>query len=173
VSTPQQLDALSQLHQLLQASQIDYWVFGGWAVDLHARRVTRQHDDLDIAAWLDDRARIDALITAVGWEHTPVLAEDGSTVYQRQGVRLELAWLAADEDGTVYTPLRHGRGTWPEGAFGTDVGDIGGVRARMIGLTALDDDKSEVHGDERTTAKDRTDREVIARLLRGDQSGSP
>ena len=41
---------------------------GGWAVDLHAGAVTREHDDIDIAVWLDDvgkaervRARVVAL----------------------------------------------------------------------------------------------------------------
>jgi hypothetical protein len=167
VSAREQLEALSQLHQLLHASGIDYWVFGGWAVDLHARRLTREHDDLDVGAWITDRNQIDALITSEGWEHTPVTGEDGYTVYERRGVRLELAWLAADEDGTVYTPLRDGgRGTWPAGAFGDDIGEVDGVRARMIGLAALDEDKSQVHGDERAAAKDRTDREVLAGLLR-------
>jgi hypothetical protein len=161
------VNALAQLHRLLQASEIDYWVFGGWAVDLHAGQVTRQHDDLDLAVWLSDREQIDAVITSEGWEPTTVTGDDGYTVYELRGVRLELAWLAADEDGTVYTPLRGGgRGTWPAGAFGDDLGEIEGVQARMIGLVALDQDKSEMHGDERSAAKDRTDREVLARLLR-------
>jgi hypothetical protein len=167
VSARDQLDALAQLHGLLQASAIDYWVFGGWAVDLHARRVTRQHDDLDLVAWLSDREQIDALLSSDGWEHTPVTGEDRYSVFERNGVRLELAWLAADEHGTVYTPLRDGgRGAWPAGAFGDDLGEIEGVRARVIGLVALDQDKSEVHGDDRSAAKDRTDREVLGRLLR-------
>jgi hypothetical protein len=26
-----------------------YWLFGGWAVDFHAGRVTRDHADIDLA----------------------------------------------------------------------------------------------------------------------------
>jgi hypothetical protein len=167
VSSREQLEALSQLHQLLRMLDIDYWVFGGWAVDLHAGRVTREHGDLDVAAWSIDRDRIDAVLVSDGWEHTPAAGEDGYTAYERRGVRIDLAWLVVAEDGTVYTPLREGRGTWPEGAFGDDVGEVEATQARVIGLAALDLDKSQDHGDERAAAKDRVDREVLAPLLRG------
>lgn len=31
-----QLEALGRLHELFERHGIDYWVFGGWAVDLYA-----------------------------------------------------------------------------------------------------------------------------------------
>ena len=42
---------------------IAYWLFGGWAVDFHAGRITRLHDDVDIAVWLEDVPRIVELLT--------------------------------------------------------------------------------------------------------------
>ena len=45
----QQLVALAGLHELLHGHAIDYWLFGGWAVDFHVGQVTRSHDDLDLA----------------------------------------------------------------------------------------------------------------------------
>ena len=45
----EQLAALEELHRLLERHRIEYWLFGGWAVDFHTGTVTRPHDDLDMA----------------------------------------------------------------------------------------------------------------------------
>jgi hypothetical protein len=42
---------------------LDYWVFGGWAVDLYAGRVTRPHSDIDVAIWYEDLEQINTLLT--------------------------------------------------------------------------------------------------------------
>ena len=46
-----QLVALGRVHELLQREGIEYWLFGGWAVDFYVGSVTRPHDDIDIAVW--------------------------------------------------------------------------------------------------------------------------
>jgi hypothetical protein len=152
-----QLAALGSICDVFDRHGIEYWVFGGWAVDFHAGRASRPHDDLDLAVWARDHSQIAGLLTKEGWAHAPEPDEDGYTGYERGGVRLELAFLESSEDGTVYTPLELGRGAWPEGAFGQDIAELGGVRARLIGLDALRADKSESHDDPRVAAKDRAD----------------
>jgi hypothetical protein len=159
-----QLAALAGVHQLFERHGIEYWLFGGWAVDFHAGSVTRSHDDLDLGVWLADNTRIAALLEADGWKHAPEEQEDGYTGYERDGVRLELAFLARAEDGQVYTPLKEGRSAWPDEAFADDVAELKGVRARVITLDALRADKSEARDDPVVVAKDRADSEVLARL---------
>ena len=112
----EQLAAVRSIHELFEEQGIEYWMFGGWAVDFHAGSVTRVHDDLDIAVWLEDRDQIAALLRANGWSHAPEPHEDGYTGYERDAVRLELAFLARSEGGSVHTPLRVGRATWPDRA---------------------------------------------------------
>jgi hypothetical protein len=51
VSKEDQLAAVASLDELLGREALDYWLFGGWAVDFHAEEVTRAHDDVDIAVW--------------------------------------------------------------------------------------------------------------------------
>lgn len=160
--TAEQLAALAEISRLLQRHGIDYWLFGGWAVDFHAGRVTRQHADLDLAIWSRDRARVADLLITGSWEHRPDAGEDGYTVYERGAVRLEVAFLAADDRGQVYTPLRNGRGEWPEGTFGEDVLELDGVRARVVGRKALILDKSIVRDDPVVAAKDRADVATLA-----------
>jgi hypothetical protein len=41
VSKAEQLVALARVHELLVRHRIEYWLFGGWAVDFHAGAITR------------------------------------------------------------------------------------------------------------------------------------
>jgi len=164
-STSDQLAALAELHHLLYSRDVDYWLFGGWAVDFHAGRVTREHADLDIAVWWADGGRLSDLIVEQGWVHAPEEGEDGYTCYERGSVRLEVAFLASDDHGRMYTPLREGRGEWPDAAFGDDVVELLGVRARVIRLEALVADKSVARDDPSTAAKDRADLLSLSRTI--------
>jgi hypothetical protein len=157
-----QLSVIGRLHALLGEQGIDYWLFGGWAVDFHAGRVTRTHADVDLAVWQVDLDRIRGLLEAEGWLHAPEPGEDGYTGYERHGTRLELAFLARDGDaGSVYTPLTAGRGEWPAGSFGQDMAELRGVRACVVGLGSLIEDKSGPRLDPAVAAKDRADVEVL------------
>jgi hypothetical protein len=152
-----QLAALADLDHQCQLQQIAYWLFGGWAVDFHVGRVTRAHGDLDMAVWQDDRDRLAVLLASRQWVHRPDAGEDGYTCYERDGIRLEVAFVARDAHGVVYTPLINGRAEWPLGAFGDDVRQLLGVQARVLGREALIIDKSAAHNDAVTDAKDRAD----------------
>jgi Aminoglycoside-2''-adenylyltransferase len=110
--TAAQLRTIGWLHAVLTERDLDHWVFGGWAVDLHLGETTREHADVDVAVWEVDRGAIEALLLGAGWSHRPDPAEDGYTAYARDDVRLELAFLARAGDGTVHTPLVEGAGWW-------------------------------------------------------------
>lgn len=152
-----QLAALASVHQLLDRNGIDYWLFGGWAVDFYVGSVTRPHDDVDIAVWLTDHARIVELLAADGWRHAPYEDEDGGTGYGRGGVRLELTFLVAGADGMVCVPLRSGAVPWSRDGFGSDVVELDGVRARVIRRDVLTTGKSRGREDPDDAAKDEAD----------------
>ena len=147
VRAEHQLGALSHLSELLGQHGIEYWLFGGWAVDFHAGRVTRQHDDLDVAVWSHDAERAHELLTAAGWRHTP---DEGYSVYELDDVRLEVAFVD--------------RGEWPPNSFELDVAEVAGVRARVVSLSSLKADKAIVRDDESVATKDRADSVTLARL---------
>src|SRR3954452_16132618 len=83
VRDDEQLAALAELHELLAGRGIDYWLFGGWAVDFHADAVSRAHDDLDIAVWAADRVRVGELLAGAGWRLEADESADGYVVYAR------------------------------------------------------------------------------------------
>lgn len=153
----EQLAALAELDRLFLDDSVAYWLFGGWAVDFHVGRITREHADIDIAIWSGTRARVTALLLDRGWQHTPDADEDGYTCFTRRGVRLELAFLERDAMGNVYTPLRDGRGEWPAGGFSGAVARLHGVCAHLVSRESLVDDKSAIRGGAETQAKDLAD----------------
>jgi hypothetical protein len=163
-----QLETIGWLDRLFAEQGIAYWLFGGWAVDFHAGRVTRHHEDIDLAIWKSDLDHVSELLDAHEWSHAPEPGEAGYTGYERGDIRVELAFLASDQAGTIYTPLTDERGEWPAGSFGDDQAEIGGVRARVVGLASLIEDKSGPRHDPAVTAKDRADVAVLTSLHRSE-----
>jgi aminoglycoside-2''-adenylyltransferase len=158
---PRQLTSLDRVARLLEARSIDYWLFGGWAVDLYAGSITRPHSDIDLAIWFDDLSRIVQLLEWDGWRHAPDDHEDGGTGFERDGVRLELTFLVRDDAGDVSMPMRDGPVPWDRAAFGDDERALEGVRARVITLEALRGMKAWPRGDAEDEAKDRADLDAL------------
>jgi streptomycin 3"-adenylyltransferase len=161
VNEQAQLAALHRVHELLTELGIDYWLFGGWAVDFYAGSITRAHDDVDIAVWLADHGRIAELLTSDGWRHAPQEGEDGGTGYERDGVRLELTFLVRDENGDVFIPFHNGRAAWAREAFGEAAGELDGVRAHLIDRNVLLRGKSTARADPDDAAKDDADARML------------
>ncbi len=156
-----QLAALAAVDALFEDAGLEYWLFGGWAVDFYAGSITRRHGDVDIAIWLEDLPRISALLVEHGWRHAPDPDENGGTGYERAGVRLELTYLVRGEDGHIVTPLNDAEALWPDGAFGAETRELRGVRARIIGLDALARGKSSPRDDPDDATKDNADVDVL------------
>jgi Aminoglycoside-2''-adenylyltransferase len=160
-----QLDALRDVAAAFERSGIDYWLFGGWAVDFHAGAVTREHDDVDVAIWLDDMARITPLLEAEGWRDLQDPDTDGGVAFGRGDVRLELTYLYQDDDGEIYTPLLDGtRGRWTTDSLGGDVKTLEEVTARVVSLGPLTRMKERGREDPEDAAKDRADFERLSGL---------
>jgi hypothetical protein len=163
-----QVAVIGGLYELFEQRGIDAWLFGGWAVDFRAGRVTRTHDDIDVAIWQADVGSVDGLLREHGWERNVQPGEDGYAAYRKGEVNLDVAFLARSADGVVYTPLVQGRGEWGVGAFDDPtVVELLGVRARVVSIDSLLADKSEHRDDESADRKDRADVAVLSRLARG------
>jgi Aminoglycoside-2''-adenylyltransferase len=159
--TTAQLDAIAGVSSLLEREGLDYWLFGGWAVDFHVGRLTREHEDIDFAVWAVESDRIGRLLETAGWEHAPEVDEDGGTGYVRGGVRLELTFLVRDEHGSVRIPLRRGDVTFAGGSIGGDVLELEGRRCRVLDAESLMRTKSALRDEESDQAKDTADLEAL------------
>jgi len=81
VDPKEQLQAIRELDEALNRQRTDYWIFGGWAVDLHLGRVTRDHADIDVAVWDADFAEFGVTATAAGWQEIEPSGTRGYAVY--------------------------------------------------------------------------------------------
>jgi hypothetical protein len=143
-----QLAAIGRLGAMFEREGIDYWIFGGWAVDFHAGRVTRDHADIDVAISHADLDAVHRLLVADGWAHTPAPEQDGYTSYTRDGVHIDLAFLGNNDQEA---------GDWPPGSFGSDIRELAGTRAHLVSLSSLIVDKSQARDDAMTQTKDAAD----------------
>ena len=160
----EQLGALADVVRVFDSNGIEHWLFGGWAVDFRLGRITRLHDDVDLAIWLDDIPRIEALLVADGWADLNDPDTDGGKAFGKDGVRLELTYLCRDSDGEIYTPLLDGsRGRWTPEALGEEVAKLGSLRCRVVSLSALIRMKERDRGTE-YEAKDRADHNLLLGL---------
>ena len=167
-----QLDALASVDRLLEQAGLEYWLFGGWAVDFYVGSITRAHDDVDIAVWLADVPAIHQILEQDGWRHAPTEDADGGTQYAQGAVRLGLTFLVRDETGEVFIPFESGRVPWTAELFGDDVRELLIVRARVVSLEPLMLGKSFPRDDPEDEAKDRADFAVLSRVLKGHKPGS-
>jgi hypothetical protein len=155
---------LAELGSLLDRYELEYWLFGGWAVDFHIGAVTLEHDDIDLAVRLDEAQAIAALLEAEGWRHAPTGDEDGGIGYERGRVRLELTYLTTDDTGRVFVPLRRRRVLCSEEPLGSAERELLGVRSRVLSLALLRQGKSSARDDPDEAAKDRADLDALSSL---------
>ena len=140
----EQLAAIGELHHELIDQAIPHWLFGGWAVDFHVGRVTRHHDDIDIAVRAVDSSRVHTLLLQRGWDVAD--EAEGYRTYQRRDVHVDVAWVDDDDS------------EWPPDAFGHDKRELDGHRMNVISSRALLADKSAALGD---PAKDLSDVDAL------------
>jgi hypothetical protein len=160
-----QLSDIAEIGRVFNGAGLDHWLFGGWAVDFYVGRVTRAHEDIDLAVWSRDRTVTGELLRAHGWQHAPRPDEDGGTGYERDGVRVELTFLVKGDRGEVLIAFSNGPVVWSPNPFGSDVRTLEGTRARIIPLGLLRDGKSVPRDDPAEAAIDRADYEALSRLL--------
>lgn len=106
----EQAAAIVECARRFEATGIEYWLFGGWAVDYHAGRVTRSHDDGDFVIWVRDQAAVIEVLSASGL----------NLCDHRHSIEFEITLTDRASDGAIVTP---GFEEWPSdaGTFGTDV----------------------------------------------------
>jgi len=76
---------VESIRRLLRPLQCDWWVAGGWAVDMFLGRQTRAHQDLEIALARADQVQLLALPGVAGLEYL-----EGGEKHRWRGQWLEL-----------------------------------------------------------------------------------
>jgi hypothetical protein len=160
-----QLEAIRSLAVALEAAGIAYWLFGGWAVDFWVGRVTRPHDDVDVAVRRVDQGRVDEALRAAGWTHTPRADDRLGTRYGLRGAELELTFVEEDHLGRVVVPLPDAPVVWYEGPLRGTRRELLGVTCQTIPLPVLRAGKRGARASAVEAAKDAADLEALSRVV--------
>jgi Aminoglycoside-2''-adenylyltransferase len=162
----EQIEAIGSLDAALESARIEYWLFGGWAVDFWVGRVTREHDDIDVAAWRGDYDAIKQTLVDAGWRHTPVENEVVGTRYTWGSAEVEFTFLEARDDGAVVIPIPEREVVWPTNPFGDERRLLHSVGARTIPLELLRSGKQMTRDAPDEAAKDRADVQALGPVRR-------
>ena len=162
VRTAEQLTVLASVDALFEHHDLDYWLFGGWAVDFWVGAVTRPHDDVDLAVWRDGYPEIRQLLERAGWRYEPVDDEAIGAGFRSGTVLLEFTFVVSDADGQIFIPFSGGPGLWSTEPFGDQRCALGGVTCRIVPRAFLLAGKAEPREDEPDAAKDRADFAVLS-----------
>jgi hypothetical protein len=79
---------IQKVASLFSGLQCQWFVCGGWAIDLFLNRVTRSHKDVDIAIARDDQFKVRDYLRRRGWNLEKAL--DGALIPWVDGERLAL-----------------------------------------------------------------------------------
>jgi hypothetical protein len=141
VSNGRQLRLIGEVVDALDEAGIEFWLRGGWALDFHLGDVTREHDDVDLVAWLADGRRIQALLEPLGYVDAP-LPNDRPEL----GLRLrkddeEVAFVFVEcaADGSVVT-RGYEQWPWPAGMLEEPPRTLRGLTCRPLTAHALLDE---------------------------------
>lgn len=142
-ATATQLALLREIAAALDAAGIEWWLFGGWAMDFHAGRVTRDHADIEIFSWKHDSSAVRVALTAAGFVHPPGgLYPDECQSFLKNQQEVGVWFIVRNSDGAIVTPGRWADWPWAAGAFDGEFVSLEGVTARAMSIDGLLDIKT-------------------------------
>jgi Aminoglycoside-2''-adenylyltransferase len=161
-----QLVTLAEVSAELRRAGVDHWLGGGWAIDFHAGRISREHCDVDLVVAVRQRDVLARVLTGVGFAPRASDVPDAVQIFVRGDVSVEVTFIVEGPDGTVVTP---GYEDWPwlAGAFDGGEVEFGGLRIHAVAPAALLDTKVgwADHVGEEPRPHDLSDIEVLRRHL--------
>ena len=135
-----QLDVIATTTTDFVRAGIVHWLIGGWAVDFHLGRVSRNHSDVDVALWVTDRELAARVLTRRGFRLDHSRSSEGVELFVGPIEHVEVTYIGLAADGSVVTP---GFEHWPyqPRSFGDEQRSLRGVRAPVTSVAALLDTK--------------------------------
>jgi len=133
-----QLALIDEIGRLLGEAAIRFWLRGGWAVDFHLGRLTRQHADIDLVVWFRHRERIRRILTSQGFSEVPGYRPP-QLVLENYGEETSFLFVTRC-DGAIVVP---GYEAWPlrPGALRNQPTTFRNVSARLVSVEELLEEK--------------------------------
>lgn len=141
-ATAIQLRLLREMRDAFHAAGVQWWLFGGWAMDAHAGGVTRDHADIETFIWLEDADAARAALTGAGFSAWPSVHPPEGEPFTKDGQEAGITFLIRNEAGEIVTPGRWADWPWYAGAFDEPTAKLGDLDLPVMSLEGLLDLKS-------------------------------
>jgi lincosamide nucleotidyltransferase A/C/D/E len=135
--TDSQVAVIKEIGDVLATAGVRWWLFGGWGIDAHIGRITREHGDIEL--WVRNDAA-DAVRTALvvhGFEAIATQPPEEAQEFERDGVRFSAAFFVRTDDGYARPEGRWSDWSFPPGSFGDLVGTIRELRVPVMSIAGM------------------------------------
>ena len=121
-----QLPLLQEILALCEARAIPIWLRGGWAADFALGEITREHEDIDLFAWVQDAGRLTEAFEQAGFSPQQGPPPEAQRDFTRDGESIQVALVDLNEAGEAVVAGGSAKGSaWPQGMLGSHKGQIG------------------------------------------------
>lgn len=165
-----QLDLVAEIAEALGEARIRFWLRGGWALDFHLGRITREHADIDLVTWRRHEHRLRRTLEACGWR--PVRGDEHVGLdLEKRGQ--EACFTFIERRGDEIVTRGYESWPWPPGAFTEVPRSLGGVTCLVMAPEALLEEKEnyEAFRGRAPRPHDRVSLELLRRLVRREGPG--
>jgi hypothetical protein len=131
-----QLRLIAEVQNALKAADIEWWLYGGWAVDFVYGAMTRDHSDIEIFIWEEDGVSVRRALTDAEFLAAPGLHPDEGQPFLKDGLEINATYLRKNADGTVVTPGRWADWPWLPGSFDGPFAKLGELEVPVISAEA-------------------------------------
>ena len=131
-----QMRLIDEIRDALDAAGVAWWLFGGWAVDFHLGRVSREHGDIELYIWSVDAERVSKVFRGAGFAPETIAYPDEAVEFTKDGQLICAVLLVETAEGIVI-PGRWTDWPWPCDAFGGPPGGIDGLVVPLVSVEAL------------------------------------
>jgi hypothetical protein len=135
--TAEQLAIIGEIRDLFASAGVDWWLFGGWAVDFHCGEVTRDHHDIEFYIREADAAVVRDVLAGRGYVQEEIPFPEEAVEFRKGGHLVCAVLLARSDSGAIVMPGRWTHWPWPEGAFDGPPARIGALEAPVVTAQAL------------------------------------
>jgi hypothetical protein len=135
------LRLIAEIVEAMREAGALWWLYGGWAMDVHAGRVTRRHSDIEFFVRVEHAEAAKAALVARGFLAPPGLYPDECQPFLRHGVEAGMWFLERRSDAANAVPGRWANWRFPVGWFDGPPGRIGDVEAPVTSIEGLLDMK--------------------------------
>ncbi len=168
IDTQTQLQTIREIGEVLGRTGIGWWLFGGWGMDAHIGRLTRDHHDIEVWVAMDDATSSRDALVRHGFVALDTQPPEESHEFERDGIRFSTAFFVSNPDGSAHPEGRWSDWHFPSGSFGDGMGILEGMAVPAMsveGMLAMKEQYATLRNGRPLREKDVPDIETLRALL--------